>query len=60
MNQATGGLDVRDLAQEFLVDHLETSSGGQDQDDSQVEQVLLLEFFHASLRGEVVGVTLLH
>ena len=42
VDQAAGGLDVRNLLQVLLIDHLEVARCGQDQQDAQIEQILLL------------------
>lgn len=60
VDEAARSLHVRYLLQVLFVDHLEVTSGSQDQQDSKVKQVLLLEFLHASLRREIVGIALMH
>ena len=60
VDEAARGLDVRNLLQVLLIYHLEVARRGQNQQYTEVEQVLLLELLHACLRREIVGVALVH
>lgn len=60
MNHTAAGLNIWYPCQELFIDHLQTTGRCQYYKDSQIEQILLLQFFHTGLLRKIVGIRLLH